>query len=515
MKLNLGKLITILLLSAATLFAANVKATLDKSEIYKGDSVNLTISAQGSDVKFPDIKKIGGFNVLGTSNSQSTTIINGKMSQTRSRSYTFAPQKSIKIPPFSVEVDGSVYKTQPLALKVVKPSQAKAGAPYILEMKLDKHNIKVGESVRLDLIFKQKRGTKADKIELSPPDLENFWVKEIKGVKQSLQGDYIVQRYSYMLFAQKPGDFTIPSVVANIGTKVRRRNSMGGFSDPFFDDPFFNSFISSLEWKKVFSNEERLHVEPLPDNLEVYGDFEIKASVDKKEVNAGKPVNLTITIEGEGNVDDIKKFEIDIPEAVVYADEPKIESGLKDGKYYGRFTQKIAIVADQDFTIPSIEFNYFDKNEKKEITKKTSPIEIKVKGNGLTTNVPKIETSKELKEEIKRDNQKNELTSKPVMKESQNGYLYLFAGILLGSVLTYLFLQYKPTMGKKEQKPVIDRIKRAKDDKELYNILLAFANKGEYIKETLDKLEKNIYKDEKNIIDKAEIADYFEQFKLE
>ncbi len=514
MKSNLGKLIIISLLFAASILAADVKATLDKSEIFKGDSVNFTISAQGSDVKFPDIKKIGGFEVLGTSNSQSTTIVNGKMSQSYSKSYTFAPRTTTKIPPFSVEVDGKVYKTDPLVLKVVKPSQAKAGAPYILEMKLDKHDIKVGESVRLDLKFKQKRGTKADKIELSPPDLKNFWVKEIKGVKQSIEGDYIVQTYSYMLFAQKPGDFTIPSVVANIGTKVRRRNSIGGFSDPFFDDPFFNSFISSLEWKKIFSNEEKLHVEALPDNLEVYGDFNIEVKADKREVSAGKPVNITITITGEGNVDDIEKFEMDIPQAVVYADEPKIQSGLHDGKYVGKFTQKIAVIADSDFVVPSLEFSYFDSKTRKKRTKRTSPIKIKVKASAASAIEPKIETSKTLQEEIKRsDRQKSEI-SNPVETENQNGYLYLFVGALLGSLFTYLVLRYEPSK-KRIEKPVVDRIKRAKDDKELYDILLAFANKGEYIKAILKKLEENIYKNKKNSIDKDEIADYFEQFGLE
>jgi len=512
---NIVRYIVLLLIAGATLFASGVKATVDKSEVYKGDSVNLTITAEGDNVKFPVITKIGGAAVLGTSNAQQTTIINGAVTQSRSRTYTFAPQKTTKIPPFSVDVDGKVYKTDPLSVKVVKPTASKAGAPYVLEMKLGKNSVKVGEGVRLDLKFKQKRGVKADKIEITPPSLQNFWVKEIKGNKQSLEGDYVVTTYSYLLFPQKPGDYTIPSVVANIGTRVRRRNSLGGLNDPFFDDPFFNSFVSSIEWKKLFSNEAKLHVDPLPDNLEVYGDFDISASVDKKEVYANKPVNLTITIEGEGNVDDIQKFDLNIPDAVVYADEPKVTTHLVNGKYKGTFTQKIAIVADHDYTIPPVKFTYFDSKTQQKKKIQTQPIEIKVKGGGKKTaaSTPKIEESPQLKEEIAKAADADKKSVKVVTKESDPTvkYLYLLAGMLLGGALTFLAMHYRPGSGRKEPGSIVKQISKAKSDKALYNLLLPYAKEGDFIQEVLHKLEENLYKGASHKINRDEVVDFFEE----
>ncbi len=512
---NMIRYIALLLITGATLFAAGVKATVDKSEVYKGDTVNLTITAEGDNVKFPVITKIGGAAVLGTSNAQQTTIINGAVTQSRSRTYTFAPQKTTKIPPFSVDVDGKVYKTDPLSVKVVKPTASKAGAPYVLEMKLSKNRVKVGESVRLDLKFKQKRGVKADKIEITPPSLQNFWVKEIKGKKQSLEGDYVVTTYSYLLFPQKPGDYTIPSVVANIGTRVRRRSSLGGLNDPFFDDPFFNSFVSSIEWKKLFSNEAKLHVDPLPDNLEVYGHFDIRADVDKKEVYADKPVNLTITIEGEGNVDDIQKFDLNIPDAVVYADEPKVTAHLVNGQYKGMFTQKIAIVAEHDYTIPPVEFTYFDSKTQQKKTIRTKPIDIKVKGGSkkAAASAPKIEESPQLKQEIARAADSGKSSVKVVTKESDPAvkYLYLAAGMLLGGALTFFAMQYRPGSGRKEPRPIVKQIRKAKSDKELYNLLLPYAKEGDFIQEVLHRLEENLYKGASHKIDRDEIVDFFEE----
>ncbi len=512
-----GKVLLLLLLAAIPLMAGGVLAKLDRSEIFRGESANLTITAEGDRVEFPLISEIDGAPVLGTSSAQNTTIINGKVSQSRSKTYTFAPKKSVQIPSFNVTVDGKVYKTDPLTLKVVKPAPSKAGAPYVLEMKLEKSRVHVGESVRLDLKFKQKRGVKADKIEITPPSLQNFWVKEIKGAKQTLEGDYIVQTYSYLLFPQKPGEYTIPAVVANIGTRVKRRSGLGGFSDPFFDDPFFNSFITSIEWKKVYSNDAKLSVDPLPDNLEVYGTFTIDATVDKQTVSANKPVNLTIRIEGEGNVDDIRKFEIDIPDAVVYADEPKIQSSLKEGKYHGIFTQKIAIVADHNYTIPSIAFSYFDAQKQQKVTLTTRPIPITVKG-GMTAakTAPKVEASQVLAKEIKaaakpqQDSQKG--TNIRYQESAAEKYLYLLGGILLGVLGTLLWqgILRRPASVRQDA-PILTQIKRAREDKALYSLLLPYAKEGDFIQEVLRKLEENLYKGAHHSIDRNEIVDYFEE----
>jgi len=142
--------------------------------------------------------------------------------------------------------------------------------------------------------------------------------------------------------------------------------------------------------KKFISNKLYIHVKPLPNNLEVYGNFGIKATVDKTEVKANKPINLTIKINGVGNVDDIKKFNLDIDNVVVYSDEPNIKSGLNKGVYGGVFIQKIALIADKDFTIPALRLQYFDKDLKKVVTKTTKPIYIKVKGGKIQEITPQL-----------------------------------------------------------------------------------------------------------------------------
>jgi len=487
---------------------AGVKATLSSVAIYRGDMVNLTITASGEDIKFPQISEIEGYPVLGTSSSQSIQIINGVTTKSISKSYTFKPTKNITIEPFQVEVDGSKVKTEPLELKVVKPTASKNGSPFVLEMSLDKNSSHVGEPIDLAITFKQKLNAHADKIQLGEPKLENFWVKKVDKVKQGSEGEYATQTIHYKLFAQKAGSYTIPPLEALVGRISHQRGIGGGF----FDDPFFNSMTQQLDWKKIYSNELKLEVEPLPNGLEVFGNYQIDSSVDKKKVYANKPVNLTISIKGEGNIDDIKKFELNIPNAIVYADEPQIESSLIHNIYQGVFKQKIAIIADANFTIPAIEFSFFDKATQKVKIVKTNPIEIEVIGGQEGVTKPStIEVSPKT-EVTTLTNPQPKSSIKVVTKEEPTyiKYLFLALGFILG-IATMFGVEKVQHRVKPQQSNMVKAIKKAKNDKALFELLLPYAKESSVISNTLNKLEENIYKSASNKIDRELLMEFFEE----
>ncbi len=507
MKKILGKIFLIITLSV-NLFAG-VKASLSAPAIYKGESVNFTITAEGTDVLFPEIDEIGLYQIDGTSSSQSTTIINGNISKQIAKTYSFRPSKSLTIPPFEVKVDGKSYKTKRLKVEVLKPTASKRGSDFLVKMSVDKSSAYVGEAINLTISFKHKLNAHADKLQLGEPKLEDFWIKKVEGVEKGNDGEYIVQKLHYILFPQKDGNYTIPAIEADIAKAVQTRGRTSGiFSDPFFNDPFFDSFTTRLKWKKIFSNELELGIKPLPNNLELYGDFSIDASVDKNKVYANKPVNLTIKVKGEGNIDDIKKFNIDLNNLIVYADEPTITSNLKDKTYGGEFTQKIALIADSNFTIPTIILEYFDKKTKQTKSIKTEPIDIEVIGGKSAKNSPKptIEVANTPDAKVSKVT-----TNQPTKSESSHiKYLFLLIGFILGVVLTTFFNFYK-NRDEKKQKDIVKKIKRAKTDQALFDLLLPYSQKAKLIANALEKLEENIYKKATNKIDKDELMDFFEE----
>ena len=514
MKLKIGSLIVLLLLSLR-LFAS-VSATLDTPIIYKGESAILNIKADGDDIEFPDIKKIGGFRILSSSTSQNITSINGRFNKSITKSYTFLPDKNVTIPPFHVKVDGKVYKTKALKLTVKSPSSAPKDESVQLILKSDKNDVYVGENLKVDLIFKNSIDQKFDKIELTKPNFEGFWSKQTQSTKPYPCGDFICQKYSFIITPQKEGNFTIGSVSARVG-KYQQTHRGGMFDDPFFDDPFFNSLRGRLTWKTIYSNPLHIRVKKLPLGLDLYGDFKIEAKVDKKEVKANKPVNLTIKVTGSGNIEDIDKFDLDIKDAVVYSDEPKIDTHIEKDKSVGEFVQKIAIVADKDYTIPSFKLRYFDKGEKKEKIISTDPIDIKVIGampHEKATNV--VSTPKSNKSEVTTNNSNNQkiATKSKIVSQKSYNYLYWLLFYLAGIItaLAYFYLK-GAKFNKKRSKdiPLEKRILNSKDDKSLFSLLLPYANRSQKIKDTLKLLEENIYKGKSHKVDKELLNDILDE----
>jgi len=499
MKKTLGRIFILLLFS--TLLFAGVKVSVSQDVIYGGDNVHYTISLEGKNPKFPNLNKIAGYGIVGISTSNSINIINGNYKSTVSKTYIFAPKKSLTIPSYEVEVNGQKYKTKTLSITVAKPSASKAGGEFSISMHMDKNDVFVGEPIKLDIVFKYKLSSKADKIMISPLKINNFWIKGNKKPVKSMKNDTVIQTYHYVIFPQKSGDFTIKPVQANIG--ILNQRNIGG---NFFRDPFLDSLDQTLEWKKYVSNQLFIHVKPLPGNLEVYGKFNINASVDKTIVKADKPVNLTIKIKGVGNIDDIKKYSLDFDNVVAYSDEPVVKTSLNSGVYGGVFTQKIALIADSDFTIPSLKLSYFDKDLKKMVTKKTKPIFVKVTGAKKQVEVPKIQTNKGVKT-INTPSAESQVKEVKISREK--GFLYLFIGFLFGILVSIGYGKFSKRQKTKEETPIIKKIKKSKNNKELFEMLLPYGKKYSFIKDKLEILETNIYEKGTAKVDKKELIQFF------
>lgn len=129
---------------------------------------------------------------------------------------------------------------------------------------------------------------------------------------------------------------------------------------------------------------------------------------------------------------------------MIYPNNPEIKNYLNNGLYGGEFLQKFAIVGDRNFTIPSINFSYFDKDLNATKTISSQEIKIEVLNSNLqnlpqTQNSPKILVSDELKSdnlnEIKDENLSN-LNTKTSKK-----YLILtfILGFILGIISMILF----------------------------------------------------------------------------
>ena len=482
---NLGKILFFIFLPI--LLLANVSSSLDKIAVVQGDSATYTITATGDDIEFPKLRNLEGHTVISTSSSTSINIINGNMKKTKSVSYTFTPKYTFTIPNYSIIVDGTEEQTEPIKIKVIKATASTPNDNLQLMLNINKTEAYVGEAIKASIVFKYKVGLNLIDVNLEEFKINHFWIKTLTQSKPYEENGFIIIKQDYLLFPKLAGGYTVEKQLINVATREYRTNM--------------------TRWKKVYSKELLLNIKPLPSNLSIQGDYTISASVDKTTTKANSPVNLTLSIKGNGNIDDIEEFKLNMQDQVVYSTKPTVKTYLSNNIYGGEFTQKLSIIADKDFTIPSIEFKYFDIKTKKIKTIKTKPFDIKVKGS-TKVSTPSIQTNNT--QIVAKTIQ---LPAKIIYKteDSYIKYLYAFIGLILGMLSAYFILKNKTK--KEDTRELIIKIKKAKNNKDIYNILLPYSHNNKIV-EIIKQLEENIYNNKNTKISKDAIFDIIEDYNL-
>jgi len=238
--------------------------------------------------------------------------------------------------------------------------------------------------------------------------------------------------------------------------------------------------------------------------VKLYGDYTFSVVADKNVTKANEPVNVTITIHGEGNIDDIEDFKLEVPNATVYTDKPKRNTALENGKNVVVFKQKFALVSDRNFTIPALAFKFFN-GKVQDLTSKAFFVEV------LNPRREKSVATLERKTPLANET----ITEKIVVQNSSKMTLMIvsFLSFLLGVLATWLWAKF---MAKKQfsstSKPIQQKIQAAKDDKALLSLLLPYVDKTPKMQTLIKYLEENVYAGKTHKIDRASLAKEFESY---
>jgi hypothetical protein len=399
-----------LFLATAFGWGGSVTAKVDSSEVTAGDSIILTIEAVGSDIEFPDINTIGDSPVLRRSevSSMGITSINGqnKMERNRRVLLTFTPQKEMTIPPYSVTIDGQKLQTNPIKIKIAAPQtvpKSTISDKFTLDMVADKRELFVGEPLLVSVFFGESRQADLMQVQYQKPSFGDFVVKEEEPEKQYRKGKYLIHELRYLLIPKHDGNLTIEPSRAKVAERSRRK------------DDIFGNFFDTPRWSHIASNAVSINVKPLPGQTDLVGDFELNENIDTTQVKANKPVNLTVTIQGEGGVEDFNGLSLDIDGVTIYSDDAKVESKLVGDQLIATYEKRFALIADRNFTIPSQSFSVFNYKSGKIETLKTKFYQIEVIGGTVAPAV--VQSAKPKSQEVG----KNTFEPSPNKKEGNAG----------------------------------------------------------------------------------------------
>ena len=250
----------------------------------------------------------------------------------------------------------------------------------------------VHEQEPILLTYKVYTQVELTQLEGKMPDLKGFHTQEVPLPQQKTFHTEMVNGKpykcvtwsQYVMYPQMTGKLQIPSITFK-GIVVQQNRNV----DPM--EAFFNGGSGYVEvHKDIKAPGITLQVDPLPQRPANFsggvGKFNISACLDKKEVKAGEPITLRVIVGGIGNLKLLKQPVVNFPKDfdkydAKITDKTRLTANGVEGNMIYDF---LAVPRNQgEYTVPSVEFTYYDTSLNSYKTIKTQPFKIHVdKGDG-------------------------------------------------------------------------------------------------------------------------------------
>ena len=403
------------LVSNAFAVDIEIKTSVDRTRVGLNQNFTLTVDVSGDKAdntenpQMPDINDFAAY--MGSSGtSQNIQIINGRMSVSKSHSFTYraiTPGK-FTIPAAVLKYGGKEYRSKPIQIEVVKaaaqqPQRQQRKSPFssneqpanqvdknnlYLKVAVSKRQVYVNEPVIVSFkIYTRVSVTQYGITKL--PNTAGFWAEEFDIGKQPQTYEEIINGQKYIvaeikrmaLFPTDAGKKKIGAmeIECNVRVQTKRRSIF----DSFFDDPFFGRSVRKL----VNSKPITINVLPLPSEGKpanysgLVGNYNITSLVDKKQVKTNEAISLKIEISGTGNIKMIPNPKVELPPDFEQY-PPKVsekisrnERGITGSKIY----EYVLVPRHPGLQkIKPVEFSFFDTRSKRYKVIRTREIPINV-----------------------------------------------------------------------------------------------------------------------------------------
>lgn len=356
-----------------------------------------------------------------TSQQSSYQMVNGHTTSSSSTTFTYTlyadKNGTYTIPPAHAKVKGKNESSRAVRITVSGHAHNTGGAPQMhqdedaqepqmrsagsaitgndLFIKVSANKERVHEQEPILLTYKVFTTVDLTQLEGKMPDLTGFHTQEIPLPQQK---SFHVERVNgkayravtwsqYVMYPQMTGSLKIPSITFK-GIVVQQNRSV----DPF--EAFFNGGSGYVEVKRnIVAPGLTIQVDPLPKKPANFsggvGKFNISAQLSKTDIKAGDPITLRVVVGGTGNLKLIKQPVVNFPKDFDKYD-PKVtdKTKLTSAGVGGNMVYDFLVVPRNQgkFTIPAVEFTYYDVNANEYKTIHTQSFVVNVApGDGKNT----------------------------------------------------------------------------------------------------------------------------------
>ncbi len=298
---------------------------------------------------------------------------------------------------------------------------------------------------------------------------EKYSIKLLQEKERIIDGKR-VNSYEYIAYVKNSGTMVFDfDMVMKKTTQESIDSTIGGRDNDVEKEVFTKRYL----------RQKSISVDILESPVDLVGNFNMEVKKQEPSVVSYKPYNLEIIMKGIGNFENLKAIKFKIDGVKVFSQKPILQSSLKKDGLHGVWSQKFAFVSDENFTIPALEFKYFD-------TQKKSIQKLFFKSIDIT---------------VTRAYEKEEL-----LDEERKGFEFKIEYIyyLLAFILGFIFAKIKIKKSKKiqtKEELFCTKVRKAKSLEKL-SVILAVESTKKYEKILLkiEKKELTSLKDAKKLI---------------
>jgi hypothetical protein len=400
----------LLLAPAVPAAAFTVRSEVDARKVGIQDQVQLTITIEGADAPDGvDLPPLVNLDVVGgPMQSSQYSIVNGRMSQSRSYTYVLQPRAAGKAEVGAVRVGDQVAPAIPIEVVAgsIRPPARPRPGPFgtdpfgdpfeeffgrrrprgpagkvLMEATASRTRLRVGEP----LVVTYWIVTNVQPTDLQPkqaPQFPGFWAEDLErppadGEPVTIEGERYVRlpMVRKLLFPTKAGTLTIPASTFRIGIAGTGFFDAGG--------------VVERATKPL-----TVAVDPLPNApgfTGAVGRFRTSATLDRASVPLGEAAMLRFRVEGTGNLKWIDRApEVVARGAKVFPPQAKSDLRATTDGIAGSRTWEFVVVPETSgvVEVPALPFSWFDPSAGRVVTAQTKPLTLKVEGGTGALPVP-------------------------------------------------------------------------------------------------------------------------------
>ena len=356
-------------------------------------TLRVTVSAnqQLGNIAPPKLNALSEFNVSYGGSSSQYNITSNQISVSVTWTYVLRPKKvgQFTVSQIQISYGNKTYTADPISIKVLskstKPSQSEStqdtfidafsSSTHKVEAVVDNPRPYVNEQIIYTFRYLYTaRIPSFDSPKYTRPSLRQFWITELErkqAQRQVIDGTlYWFEEIRVGLFPITAGSVTIEPAKLSLPLSTGRGRPQSS--------------------NVLITNPVEVDVRPLPqqgkptDFVGTVGQYRIHAQTDRQTVEAGDGFTLRVQVSGTGNIKTVPAPTVPtLPNMAIYDPQITDAIGVVDSKVRGSRTYEYVIIPSKagDWTIPAIDYPYFDSQTESYQVARTVPITIDVLPN--------------------------------------------------------------------------------------------------------------------------------------